>query len=114
MTRSTFALCVAAAALVSVACSDYGTGDAFGDLTVITITDTAGTPDPDGYTLKIGSLAAVPIGDNDTVVATHLAIGDYKVILSGLAAGCTVAGGDTQTVYVPVGNLKHVMSVSCP
>lgn len=114
MTRSTLALFAAAAAFVATACSDYGGGDAFGDLTVITITDTAGTPDPDGYTVKIGALAAVPIGDNDTVLASHLAIGDYKVILSGLDGSCTVAGGDTQTVYVPVGNLKHVLSVSCP
>lgn len=114
MTRSTFALLLGAAALLGGACTDYGSGDAFGDLTLITTTDTAGTPDPDGYTLKIGGMAAVPIGDNDTVVATHLAIGDYKVILSGLAAGCVVAGGDTQTVYVPIGNLKHFLAVTCP
>lgn|SRR5690348_1579925 len=113
MTRTAFALITLGAALITAACSS-DPGDAFGDLMVVTTTDTAGTPDPDGYTVKIGSMAAVPIGDDDTVLATHLAIGDYKVILTGLAAGCTVAGGDTQTVYVPVGLLKHTLAVSCP
>ena len=114
MTRSTFLLLIGASALIAGACTPSGDDEAFGDLTLITATDTAGTPDPDGYTVKVGSMAAVPIGDNDTLVVSHLPIGDYKIILSGLAAGCAVAGGDTQTVYVPVGSLKHTLAVSCP
>lgn len=99
--------------VASPACYNYGPTDANGDLVIVTHLS-AGTPDPDGYTVAVSGHGSVPIGVADTVVFGNLPIGNYTVTLSGFTAGCTVTDGAAQAIYVPVGVKTFDFFVTCP
>src|SRR5690242_7114467 len=100
-------------ALLVAGCADKGPDEAIGDL-VVTTHLVSGTADPDGYTLTLTGHADQPIGVTDTVRFYSLPINDYTVGLTGVAAGCTVAGGASQSIYVPVGVKNFQFDVTCP
>ncbi|HVH68127.1 MAG TPA: PKD domain-containing protein [Gemmatimonadales bacterium] len=63
-----------------------------GSLTVTT--NTSGKDlDPDGYTVAVDDTASKTITTNGTVTFTSLSPGSHTVVLSGLAANCSVTGG---------------------
>ncbi len=84
-----------------------------GNLTVTTST-TGSNLDPDGYTATVDGAASQPITDNGTVTFSGLAAGSHTVVLSGVAANCTVSGGTSQTVTVPSGGTASAsFAISC-
>src|SRR5205807_33182 len=48
------------------------------------------------------------IADNGSQSFTNLSSGSHTVALSGLAANCTVSGGNSQTANVPAGGSRSV------
>ena len=105
--------CLGTLLVASAACYKNGPTGADGDLRIITHLS-AGTPDPDGYTVAVSGHGSQPIGVADTVVFGALPIGDYTVTLSGFTAGCTVTDGAAQVIYVPVGVKTFDLFVTCP
>ena len=77
-------------------------GDEPGDVNVITAT-TGSDPDPDGYTVTVDGTTDQPIETNGSVTFSAVSAGSHAVALSGVAAGCSVDGGNWQTVTVPSG-----------
>src|SRR5438445_530728 len=85
-----------------------------GSLAVTTSTS-GGTPDPDGYAYSVDGATPQPIADNQTITLTGVATGSHTVVLSGLAANCTVSGGTSRTVTVSAGQtVTASFTVSCP
>src|SRR5207244_3319682 len=85
-----------------------------GSLAVTTSTSGA-TPDPDGYAYSVDGATPQPIADNQTGRATWRATGSHTVVLSGLAANCTVSGGTSRTVTVTAAQtVTASFTVSCP
>src|SRR5205807_9005596 len=70
-----------------------------GTLTVTTSTSGA-TQDPDGYAYAVAGATPQAIADNQTITLTGVATGSHTIVLSGLAANCTVSGGTSRTVTV--------------
>lgn len=95
-----------------VACSDTSNDEAVGNLEVRVTT--AGTADPNGYTVSVDGVADRAMASTDTITYYGLPIGDYSVTLAGEEAGCTVEGGATKAKYVAIGNNTLVFSVTCP
>jgi PKD domain-containing protein len=84
-----------------------------GSLTATTST-TGSNLDADGYTVAVDGGAPVAIGINGSVTFNNVPAGSRSVTLAGVAANCTVAGGNTQTVTVPNGGtVTAPFSVSC-
>ena len=86
-----------------------------GDLKVTTST-TGSNLDPDGYTVSVDGGAGQPITINNTtgITFTGLSAGTHTVALSGVAANCTVSGGNSQTATVIAGQTASVaFSVTC-
>src|SRR5207253_1629404 len=80
------------------------TGPTTGSLTVTTATSGAtGDLDPDGYTVTLDGATSRSIGDNGTTTFSGLAPGSHTVVLSGMAANCSVSGGTSRTVSVTAG-----------
>src|SRR2546422_1940168 len=64
------------------------------------------------YTLSLHD--ALPIWINASVTFTGLTPGSHSVVLSGVAANCTVSGGTSRTVSVTAGSTASTSySVSC-
>jgi hypothetical protein len=85
-----------------------------GSLTVTTSTS-GGTPDPDGYSFAVDGGSSQAIGVNASVTVNGLTAGSHTVVLSGLAAICSVSGGTSQTVTVTAGQtVTATFTVSCP
>src|SRR5437660_95484 len=73
-----------------------------------------GDLDPDGYTVTLDGATSRSIGDNGTTTFSGLAPGSHTVVLSGMAANCSVSGGTSRTVSVPVGRTGRTSDqVSC-
>src|SRR5207244_12343810 len=71
-----------------------------GNLKVTTST-TGSNLDPDGYTVTVDGTNSQSIATNSTgVTFTGIAAGSHDVVLSGVAANCSVSGGATQTATV--------------
>src|SRR5207249_6855821 len=86
---------------------------ATGTLTASTSTTGSGL-DPDGYTVTVDGGSPQAIGINASVRYANLSAGSHSVALSGVAANCTVTGGNTQTVSVPAGGtVTASFAVSC-
>jgi hypothetical protein len=86
---------------------------ATGNLTVQTST-TGAALDPDGYTVTVDATRSQAIATNGSVTFTQLSAGAHVVTLSGVAANCTVSGGNAQTVTVPSGGTATTtFSVTC-
>jgi len=95
-------------AAFSVTCSATS-----GDLTV-TASTTGSSLDPDGYSVAVDGGTAQPLGINGSVTFTGLGAGTHSVVLSGVAANCTVSGGTSHTVTVPAGGTATTtFTVSC-
>src|SRR5207248_9648529 len=85
-----------------------------GSLTVTTST-TGGTLDPDGYTFTVDGGSGRAIGINTSVTVDGLSPGSHTVVLSGIAANCSVSGGTSRTVTVTAGQTATAsFSVDCP
>ena len=85
------ALSLFAAVLFSAGCGDdNGTSPPqTGTLSVTTVT-TGSNVDADGYTFSVNGGAAQAIAANATASVSSLSPGSYTVVLSGVAANCTV------------------------
>src|SRR2546428_627163 len=86
-----------------------------GNLTVTTSTGGSNL-DPDGYTVTVDGTTSQPIATNNStgITFTGLAAGSHSVALSGVAANCTVSGGNPQTVTVPSGGtVTAAFTVTC-
>src|SRR5205823_5136858 len=69
---------------------------------------------PDGYTVTLDGATSRAIGDNGTTTFSGLAPGSHTVVLSGMAANCSVSGGTSRTVSVTAGSTASTSySVSC-
>jgi Tol biopolymer transport system component len=82
-----------------------------GDLVVTTTT--SGSDQDDAYQYSVDGGAAQNIGAN-TAETLQLAPGSHEVVLSDVAANCTVTGGSTQTVSVTEGGSVNAdFEVTC-
>src|SRR5207248_2873398 len=85
-----------------------------GSLTVTTST-TGGTLDPDGYTFTVDGGSGRAIGINTSVTVDGLSPGSHTVVLSGIAANCSVSGGTSRTVIVTARESATAsFTVDCP
>src|SRR5437870_4493935 len=87
-----------------------------GNLKVTTST-TGSNLDPDGYTVTVDGTHGQSIATNNStgVTFTGLGAGSHDVVLSGVAANCTVSGGATQTATVTASQTATPpFSVACP
>jgi TolB protein len=69
----------------------------------VTVTTTGVDIDPDGYLLRLGDAAPVPLPVNGEVTIDGLAGGGHLITLSGVASHCTVAGSAAVAFSVSVG-----------
>jgi hypothetical protein len=69
----------------------------------ITTSTVGSEPDPDGYTLQVDAQQPQAIGSTATVSVGELAPGTHNVVLTGLAANCTLAGDNPRSVTIAVG-----------
>jgi len=84
-----------------------------GSLAVSTST-TGSNLDPDGYMVTVDGTNSQRIAVNGSVTFTGLSPSSHAVVLSGVAANCTVSGGNSQTVTVPSGGTATAaFAVSC-
>ena len=84
-----------------------------GALDVVTAT-TGADLDPDGYTVSVDGGAATASGVNDTLSSPDLTPGDYEVLLSDVAANCSVGGANPRTVAVTAGaTAETTFAVTC-
>src|SRR5256885_8097655 len=80
----------------------------------VSTTTTGANLDPDGYTVTVDGTNSASIADNGSQSFTNLSSGSHTVALSGLAANCTVSGGNSQSANVPAGGSVSVaFQVSC-
>jgi len=85
---------------------------ALGNLTVAT--STTGTDvDPNGYTVTVDGSINQSVGTNGNVTFTNLGVGDHTVLLTGIAANCTVTGSNPRTVGVQFGDNNETFDVTC-
>ena len=82
--------------------------------TVVVSTATTGDSlDADGYMLTLGALSD-SIGINDTVTFDSVPAGTSTVTISGVAANCTVTGGDSISVTLAGGDTAQApFAVTC-
>ena len=66
------------------------------------------SPDPDGYSVTVDGDAGRPIAANGSVAVPGLGAGSHLVGLGGVAANCTVEGGNTRGVEVVAGAVVPV------
>jgi hypothetical protein len=88
-------------------------GTSVGNLTVTTTT-TGSSLDPDGYWVTVdgGNGRATPI--NGSITYTGLAAGSHTLVLSDVAANCSVSGAGSRVVNVPLGgSATESFAVTC-
>lgn len=84
-----------------------------GGISVSTAT-TGVSPDPDGYTVTVNGTVAGAIAAGGTLAVADLGAGDHQVGLAGVAANCTVGGGNPRTVSVVAGAVVPVaFGIAC-
>jgi hypothetical protein len=80
----------------------------------VTATTTGSSLDPDGYTVTIDGGSGRAIAINGSITYTGLTAGSHSVVLSDVAANCTVSGGNSRVVTVPSGGTASTsFAVSC-
>jgi hypothetical protein len=80
----------------------------------ITTTTTGASLDPDGYTITLDLLQSQSVATNGSVTFNNVLAGPHVVAISGVAGNCTVSGGTTQTVLVPLGGSAQVaFTITC-
>jgi hypothetical protein len=83
-----------------------------GEIEVTTRT-TGGAPDPDGYTVSVGS-ASFAIGNNETITVENIREGTAVVTLSGLEGNCDVNGPNPIDVEVVADETAEVsFDINC-
>ena len=88
------------------------TGPAVGGIEVTTVT-TGDPVDPDGYALALDQHDQA-IGSNMTLTFSDLEPGDHRLELLGIAANCSLAGPNPQTVSVQEGpSVAVTLRVTC-
>jgi PKD repeat protein len=81
----------------------------------VTTNTTGPSPDPDGYTATLDAGPSQAIQSNGSVTFATLAAGSHSVVLSGVAANCTVSGGNSKTVTVAEGGTTTAaFAIDCP
>jgi hypothetical protein len=110
-----FGVVVALTGVVAAGCGDDDPAPpTTGQIAVTTVT-TGDTPDADGYALTLDGNVAGNIGVNADVIIPDLAVADYSVGLTNVAANCTVAGDNPRTLGVTAGlSTTTTFSVDCP
>lgn len=90
-----------------------GGGTSVGNLTVTTTT-TGSSLDPDGYWVTVDGSNGRSTPINGSITYTGLAAGSHTLVLSDVAANCTVSGGTSRTVDVPSGGTASAsFAVTC-
>src|SRR5256886_1736136 len=71
----------------------------------VTTSTTGASPDVDGYSVAVDNGTSQHIDPNNStgVTFTDLPVGSHTAVLSGVAANCTVTGGNSKTVNVTAG-----------
>jgi PKD repeat protein len=69
----------------------------------ITTSTTGSPPDADGYTLQVDAQQPQAIGSTATVTVEELTPGTHSVVLTGLAANCSVSGENPRAVNIAAG-----------
>jgi hypothetical protein len=102
-------LCLAAAA----GCESAFSISSDGIIHVLVTTSGAGS-DSDGFTLTVDGGDPRPVSSGGTVALDGLAQGAHTVLLSGLAANCSVQGDNPRSVLVgPDGGASVSFAVAC-
>jgi hypothetical protein len=78
----------------------------FGSLE-ITVSTVGTNPDPDGYTITLDESLSEAVPPNGTVSFNPVRAASYRVVISGVAANCSVQGGTTRFVSVPRGGQAY-------
>lgn len=85
----------------------------FGSIAIITVT-TGSQPDPDGYTVSVEDVDALPIGANATLMLSNFTPQTYSVELDGVAENCVAVNGTTQAVQVePEATVEVTFELNC-
>jgi hypothetical protein len=80
----------------------------------VSTTTTGSDPDPDGYAFSIDAGPPQAVGTNTTASVANLAAGLHSIVLSGLAANCTLEGDNPRNVTVPAGGTTDMtFGVTC-
>jgi len=69
----------------------------------VTTSTTGLSLDLDGYTATVDGTTSQTVSNNGSVTFNGLSAGSHTVVLSGVAANCSVSGGTSQSVTVPPG-----------
>ena len=101
--------------LAFAACGDDNGSDpqTTGSLGVSAAT-TGSDIDADGYTVTIDAGSSLAIDANGSVTFSNLSPGDHALLLSDVAANCTIAGDNPRTVVVSAGSTASTtFEVAC-
>ena len=80
----------------------------------VTATTTGTNLDSDGYTATLDGAGSQTVGGNGSATFTNLSPASHTVVLSGVAANCSVSGGASRTFTVPAGGTTTAaFSVTC-
>ncbi len=103
-----------ATATVAFTITCTATPPAVGSIHVTTNT-TGSNPDADGYQFAIDAGPAQHIDPNGTVTVPGIPTGSHRVVLSNVAANCSVAGGTSKNVTVTEGQIAEAaFAIDCP
>src|SRR5689334_11656169 len=79
----------------------------------VNVRTSGASPDPDGYTVRLGDRPGQPVAVNGTLVFPALADGNYSVLLSGIAANCAVQGPNPRPIAVLGSSVSVDFAVTC-
>jgi WD40 repeat protein len=80
----------------------------------VTVGTTGSPADPDGYAVSIDAGTPETVDINGSVTFEDLASGGHTLLLTGVAANCTVEGDNPRTVSVDAGEIAETtFSVAC-
>lgn len=79
------------------------------------ISTTGGTPDSNGYLVKVDASAPVRVADADSLVIQPLSVGSHGLTITDVASNCSVGGGASRSVQIGDGQDTTIsIPVSCP
>lgn len=107
------AIAIAVALTLGACGDDDGTAPPTTGTLEVTVLTTGDAPDPDGYTLTVGSVTR-DVGINGGEIFSDLPEGGQTVELGDIAADCTVTGENPRTVVVTAGETASTtFDVTC-
>lgn len=87
--------------------------DKTGSIEVTTSTN-GGSPDPDGYTVRIGGAFSRTIGTAETIVIDNIAEGSHSIELTGLESNCAPSSANPGSVGIVADDTVAVhLAVTC-